>query len=78
MLARVSSSELTEWQAYERVHGPLDRGDWHAAQVAQAIHSQWVKKTKPLGDYVIEWDQGPDTPESLAEKFKDWARSFGG
>jgi hypothetical protein len=54
LLARISSRELTEWAAFELEHGPigLERGDWQAAQVAQAISGDG--KTK-LSDIVLRW-----------------------
>lgn len=54
LLARISSRELAEWAAFEQEFGPLglERGDWQAAQVAQAIGGDG--KTK-LGDVVLRW-----------------------
>ena len=39
LLARMSGEELTDWQAYERAHGPLGpaRSDWHAALIAAML-----------------------------------------
>lgn len=54
LLARISSRELSEWAAFERTFGPLglERGDWQAAQVAQAVAGDG--KTK-LADFVLSW-----------------------
>lgn len=54
LLARISSRELAEWAAFEQEHGPLglERGDWQAAVVAQAIAGDG--KTK-LSDFVLRW-----------------------
>jgi hypothetical protein len=77
MLARVASSELTEWQAFERVHGPLGqtRDDIHTALLLAMLHNQWAKHPKKPAVFLPEWDQ----PRlSVAEKLKSWAAQFGG
>jgi hypothetical protein len=60
----ISSQEVTEWMAYERVEGPQDgtRGDFHAAQVVQAMIALWGTKkgAKPpsIDKLRIQWDGG--------------------
>jgi hypothetical protein len=63
LLGRISSDELTEWQAYERAHGPLGpvRGDWQAALIASTIVA--VNKGKrgrrpKLQDFLLAWKDG--------------------
>lgn len=80
MLSRVTSSELTEWAAYERVHGPLGqtRDDYHTALILAMLHNLWAKKSKPLADFIIEWDRKPESAESLIAKGKAWVQMMGG
>lgn len=54
LLARISSRELAEWAAFEREFGPLglERGDWQAAQVTQAVAGDGKSR---LSDYVLRW-----------------------
>lgn len=50
LLENISSKELAEWKAYERVVGPLghERDDYHAAQIAQVLSSMFQNsKSKP-------------------------------
>ncbi|WP_199520275.1 hypothetical protein [Kitasatospora sp. MBT63] len=59
LLARVSSAELTEWMAYERITGPLgpERGDaLHGiltATVANTARSKG-RKARPQ-DFIPQW-----------------------
>lgn len=60
MLARTSSRELAEWQAYEREYGPLgpERGDWRAAMLAQTFAATMAgnKGRRPkLTDFLLRW-----------------------
>jgi hypothetical protein len=59
MLSRVSSHELTEWMAYEKLTGPLDvrlRGDVSAGIVAATVaNSQGAKKKLKPGDFIPTW-----------------------
>jgi hypothetical protein len=59
LLARTSSYELAEWQAYEREYGPLgpERGDWQAASVAHVFASLMADKKSrlKLADFVLRW-----------------------
>lgn len=61
LLARVSSRELTEWAAYERVAGPIGpaREDLHHARLlahlANINRGKKQKAAKPE-DFMIHWD----------------------
>lgn len=82
MLARVSSSELAEWAAYERVHGPLgpSRGDvLHAVHMA-LVYNQWAEKgkTKKPKDFLPEWDQRSETEEQQIARGRMWVQMMGG
>ncbi|MEU4576604.1 hypothetical protein [Nonomuraea sp. NPDC023979] len=65
MLQRMSGRELAEWQAYERVYGPIGvegRLDRTAAVIAkQVADSLRGPKTKPseLDDFMPRWDRRP-------------------
>jgi len=75
MLARVSSSELTEWAAYEQVFGPLGavRDDIDMAILAATIYNAFAAKGKGKApeDFVPSWDQAP---EDVSAKIR---RAFG-
>lgn len=67
LLERVSSRELTEWQAYEQIAGPLGpaRGDVQSAIVAATVANANRGKGKPAtpADFIPEWDRKPQTVE---------------
>lgn len=60
MLARMSSRELTAWQIYERMYGPLgpQRDDQLAALIAATVANAFRGKgDKPakVSEYVPDW-----------------------
>ncbi len=57
LLGRITSRELAEWAAFERVYGPigLERGDWQAAQVTQAVYAAAGDTKTKLTDLVLRW-----------------------
>lgn len=63
LLARTSSRELAEWQAFEREYGPLgpERGDWQAASLAHVfatlLGGKAARRLK-LKDFVLKWGGG--------------------
>jgi hypothetical protein len=65
MLRRMSGRELAEWQAYERVYGPIgveERLDRTAAVIAnQVANSLRPPTTKPseVDDFMPRWDRRP-------------------
>lgn len=63
MLARVSSSELTAWIAYERVTGPLGpaRADLQAGIVASTVANANRSKGRRAvpADFIPTWDRKP-------------------
>lgn len=74
MLARVTSRELTEWEAYERVAGPIgdDRFDRLFAMLASVIAN--VNRTKKQRPYRAEqfmpkWD--PKAPVERKPEMSD-------
>lgn len=60
----ISSQEVTEWLAYERVEGPQDgvRGDFQSAQIVQALvalmGTKKGQKPPTLDKLRIQWDGG--------------------
>lgn len=68
MMSRMSSRELTEWMAYERVCGPIgpSRSDVHAgivaSTVANAMKGKRGKRFEPK-DFIPEWDKKEQTWE---------------
>lgn len=69
MLANMSSRELTEWMAYERVTGPLDmrlRGEINAGIIAATVaNANGAKRTAKPGDFLITWFKRKRTVEEL-------------
>ncbi|MER7076636.1 Protein of unknown function [Saccharopolyspora kobensis] len=69
LLDRTTSRELAEWQAFERIEGPLGglRGDVHAAMVCSAIYNanrgKNSRERKPA-DFLPRWDKPPREPQS--------------
>jgi hypothetical protein len=52
---------LTEWDAYERLYGPLGpaRGDYHAALIATTTANTVSKKPMAVSDFMPDWaDRG--------------------
>ncbi len=87
LLDRASSSELTDWQAYERMHGPLgpERGDLQAAIVASVVAN--VNRDKKKGrafkpaDFMPKFAgnrPGARTPDEMRTKLLALTRQFGG
>lgn len=72
LLARTSSHELAEWQAFEREYGPLgpERGDWQAASVAYTSAMLAAgKKGRRLSitDFLLKWSTTRRRPQSAEE-----------
>jgi hypothetical protein len=85
MLGRVSSAEITQWAAYERVNGPLGarRGDYHAALICTTIANALKGKkgrSKQLSDFLFEWDRGRRrlTDDEMFDKVVALNRQLGG
>lgn len=84
MLSRMSGDELTEWQAYERAHGPLGplRGDWQAALIAStivAMNRGKKGKRHKVSDFLLEWKDGTASDPREMEKIgKMLASRLGG
>jgi hypothetical protein len=81
---RLSSAELTEWMAFERMTGPLGRkrGDIQAATVAAAIanssRGKGGKRFK-VTDFLIPYGmEERKTPQQMLEAIKGLNRSMGG
>lgn len=69
MLAGMSSRELTEWMAYEKVTGPLDarlRGDISAGIVAATVANSagGKRKAKPA-DFIPTWFKRRKSPKEI-------------
>jgi len=56
----MTSAELTDWMAYERVYGPIlvhDRVDVGFAMLATLVHNLWAKKPRKIQDFMPQWFQ---------------------
>lgn len=83
LLARVSSRELSEWMAYEKLTGPLggERADHHAALVSQTVanvNRRKKQKARKLSDFLLKWSKDVQTPEQQLSILKAWVRRQGG
>lgn len=69
MLAGMSSAELSEWMAYERLTGSLDtraRGDISAGIVAATVaNSAGSKRKLKPSDFIPTWFKRKKTAEEL-------------
>lgn len=72
LLAETGSAELAEWQAYERLTGPLGgaRGDVQAALIAStiaAVNRNKGQRAPTISDFMPRWDKGAvrKSPEEL-------------
>lgn len=57
----MTAAELTEWAAFERVHGPVlvhDRVDALSARLCYVVALAAGAKVKPK-DFEVRWDQAP-------------------
>lgn len=83
---RLSSYELTEWQLYEKITGPLGRkrGDIQAATVAAAITNAMRAKGKhaQLSDFMIPYEKRSarteQSPHEMIRTILSLNRKFGG
>lgn len=85
LLARMSSREFAEWQAFERIDGPLGgaRGDVHAAMISAAIVNANRSKgpARQMSEFLPRWDKGAkaeQTPEQMWAAAKAITARFGG
>lgn len=89
-MSRISSRELTEWQAYNQFD-PLDhqeRADWRAAMLAALlaeINRNKKKRRKPYTaqDFMPEYKptrsgNGQQTPNQMLALVEIWNAAFGG
>ncbi|MGW2543418.1 phage tail assembly protein T, partial [Kitasatospora sp. NPDC001574] len=56
-LDRISSAELTDWIAYERITGPIgpERGDVLHGILTATVHNTAAKKKREPSDFVPKW-----------------------
>lgn len=81
MLSRMSSNELSEWVAYERVAGPLgqERDDILTALVALVIANfSGSKKRHKLDEFLPKWDRRPQSADEQLSMVKALHVMFGG
>lgn len=78
----MSSSELTEWMAYEKITGPLGRRrqDIQAATVAATIANANRSKGKKfkIKDFLIPYGRKKLTPRDMLAAVKAANQSLGG
>lgn len=76
LLAEMDSLELTRWEAYERVYGPLGglRGDYQAALVASMIanvNRREDAEPMPIDDFLINWQPDDEDDEDQEDEEVD-------
>ena len=83
MLARMSSTELTEWLAYERVAGTLgpERDDFLHAITASTIANVNRGKGKAPAKgtrFMPRWDRSAQGWQDQLAAVREWNRALGG
>jgi hypothetical protein len=87
LLTRISSAELTEWMAYERLTGTLDmrkRVDYASANVATTVYAMGRDpkrgKRPKLADFLVEWGRkhGAHSDEDMEALGRELASMYGG
>ena len=83
MLRGMSSRQLSEWQAYERISGPLGaaRADLHAGIIAATIaNANRPPKSKPFrpADFIPKWDHQPQPVHQMKALARALNAAFGG
>ncbi|PIB03927.1 hypothetical protein B1C81_35360 [Streptomyces sp. HG99] len=85
LLARISSSELAEWRAFEQLTGPLGgaRGDVQAALIASVIagaNRGKGQRAPKVSDFMPRWDRTKvrKSPEDLFRQAEMANAALGG
>lgn len=84
MLGRISSREISRWQAFERIHGPLGqrRDDIHTAMIMAMIANVNRGKGKPavkVEAFLPDWDHDrPKTDEDMWAAIRQVNDAMGG
>lgn len=82
MLAGMSSRELSEWMAYEKITGPLDerlRGDISAGIIAATVSNSAGSKTKArVSDFLPVWFKRKKTAEEIWAQVLEANSALGG
>ncbi|MET8824796.1 DUF4035 domain-containing protein [Streptomyces sp. NPDC004610] len=85
LLARTTSSELAEWQAYEQLSGPLGpaRGDLQAALIASVVagvNRGKGQRAPKISDFMPRWDRTrtEKSPEELFQLARMTNAALGG
>lgn len=82
MLSRMSSREITEWMAYERVTGPLDvrlRNEITAGIIAATVaNSAGGKRSAKPADFLPTWFKRKQTAEDIWQEVMKINTALGG
>lgn len=68
MLAGMSSREISEWMAYEKITGPLDvrqRMDISAGIIAATVHNANSKKRAKVAAFLPRWFKRRKSPQEI-------------
>lgn len=84
LIDRVSARELTEWQVFERIDGPLGaaRSDAQTALLCAAVHNAACEKRSQMkkpADFLPQWDREVEqSPEQMLAAVKRFHSRIGG
>ena len=80
LLGRISAAELTEWQAFEQVDGPLGprRGDQLAALTAYYVVRALGADKAKFNRMVPQWDRPPQDWRQMQKYLKALTVAHGG
>lgn len=82
LLCRIDSRELAEWQAFERIEGPIGqrRDDiLVASQIAAVVNvNRSRQKPYPVSDFIPQWDQSKPSEEDMLERVRAMNAAMGG
>ena len=82
LLERMSSRELTEWEIYERMTGPLGgrRDDYLTAMLMSAVVNTQRGKKPPVAmkKFIPQWERPKLTPAEMFAKIREINKALGG
>ncbi|MFC4333859.1 phage tail assembly protein T [Salininema proteolyticum] len=82
LLTRLTSAEITEWMAFERINGPLGgkRHDYNAALITKTIvdaNSGKKRRRRKLTDFLLQWGGKRRRPQTGSEMAAKATAAFG-
>lgn len=80
LLHRISSHELSEWAAYERVSGPLGpaRSELLAGIISATVANAMGGGKATPSDFLPTWDRQPTSAEEMFRRVQAMNSALGG